>query len=579
MEDAFLSSQAELTGLIQQVRALAATLPDESTRRWLDDVAAVQFHLHPPRDRAPALVILGGTGTGKSTLLNRMVGAQISQSSFRRTFTGGAVAAARDVNSIPLNWLGLPHMTTDQSALPVRGDSATLQVVSLDHTLLEHVTIVDTPDLDGDTPAHHAVADRAFRWAQAVLFVVTPEKYQMTELLPYYRLADRYGVMRFFLMNKCEEEACVADYQTQLQAHTPDARVKAIARDDSAYQPTSTLDDLVSQLKLLTADTVHAHPRGVARRVQDSLGRLKDQVIAPTRARQLRISRTIDALRSLETPQPGIDVNPITEQLQRRLQEQSVLYLMGPKRILDRLRQTPALLARLPRTTWDLFRGKQPSRHDDVAPTDVPGNALNFSATLSDQFRIVQSRINDTLAVTSGAPLLSDNDLTTMRIDPIDAGKIADEELADLKQWLQTRWNATPRDTVLLLRLLKHLPGGSKLTQWAEAAPYLLAIIVATHHAFFGHIDLLILGGYSLITWLTEHVSNEVSGRTKLANQRIAERFTRMVHDQLSRTIQALQRNAPPLTDLDHLDQLADDLHHTVDREAAGIPHTAPLRG
>src|SRR5467141_1287128 len=54
--------------------------------------------------------------------------------------------------------------------------------------------VVDTPDLDGDQPAHHAQADRAFRWAQRIVFVVTPEKYQMTELLPYYRLARRYEV-------------------------------------------------------------------------------------------------------------------------------------------------------------------------------------------------------------------------------------------------------------------------------------------------------------------------------------------------------------------------------------------------
>ena len=64
---------------------------------------------------------------------------------------------------------------------------------------------------------------------------------------------------------------------------------------------------------------------------------------------------------------------------------------------------------------------------------------------------------------------------------------------------------------MLLQKLLKHLPGGEKLTQWSEAAPYLLTIVVATHHAFFGHIDLMILGGYTLATWLTERLSNEVA--------------------------------------------------------------------
>ena len=76
------------------------------------------------------------------------------------------------------------------------------------------------------------------------------------------------------------------------------------------------------------------------------------------------------------------------------------------------------------------------------------------------------------------------------------AGEIADEELANLHNWLEKKWNATPRNTALLAQLIKHLPGGEKLTQWSEAAPYLLAVVVATHHAFFGPVDLLVIGGW-----------------------------------------------------------------------------------
>jgi hypothetical protein len=54
-------------------------------------------------------------------------------------------------------------------------------------------TLVTRPDLDGDQPAHHAQADRAFRWAEAIVFLVTPEKYQMTELC---RTTASRGAMR-----------------------------------------------------------------------------------------------------------------------------------------------------------------------------------------------------------------------------------------------------------------------------------------------------------------------------------------------------------------------------------------------
>ena len=42
-------------------------------------------------------------------------------------------------------------------------------------------------------------------------------------------------------------------------------------------------------------------------------------------------------VRSMETPQTGVDVNPITRQLARRLQQRSILYLIGPGRVLDRV--------------------------------------------------------------------------------------------------------------------------------------------------------------------------------------------------------------------------------------------------
>ena len=131
--------------------------------------------------------------------------------------------------------------------------------------------------------------------------------------------------------------------------------------------------------------------------------------------------------------------------------------------------------------------------------------------------------------------------LDASKIDPATAGKIADDEIADLKNWLESRWNATPRDTAILKKILAIVPGGDKLTQWSEAAPYLLTIIVATHHAFFGHVDLLVLGGYSLATWLTERLSNEVAARTRLTNQRISERFTALAHEQIEKIAAWLQ--------------------------------------
>jgi predicted GTPase len=181
--------------------------------RWRSDAEAIRFHLRDDRDDRPMLVaILGGTGTGKSTLVNRLLGANLTATSFRRTFTSGAVAITADEKNLPERWLAIEHRMVSGAEVPARGQVDALAVVKEERELTARITLVDTPDLDGDQPLHHAQADRVFRWAQAMVFLVTPEKYQMTELLPYYRLAKRYAVPALFVMNKAEEPGVVEDF-------------------------------------------------------------------------------------------------------------------------------------------------------------------------------------------------------------------------------------------------------------------------------------------------------------------------------------------------------------------------------
>jgi hypothetical protein len=200
---------------------------------------------------------------------------------------------------------------------------------------------------------------------------------------------------------------------------------------------------------------------------------------------------------------------------------------------------------------------------------------------LVDQFAVLHSRIDDVLRSSkaaekwlepsasagpgavpgkgAAAPAYAD-----AKVDPAEAGRIADEELANLKDWLEKRWNSTPRDTRAMETLLKYLPGGTRLAKWSEAAPYLLTIVLVTHGAFFGHVDLMVLGGYSLATWLTERLSNEVAARTRDTNARMADRFARLAHDQIERVCAWLDKQAPPTRVLDQLERTAQEASEFV---------------
>jgi hypothetical protein len=228
------------------------------------------------------------------------------------------------------------------------------------------------------------------------------------------------------------------------------------------------------------------------------------------------------------------------------------------------------MLARLPRTAWDWFmRGDDPkgARPDSLGAIVDQRKLPDFRAILVDQMTVVQTRIEDAIRGAARGPHWLESDSASFgaaKIDPQRAGEIADQEIDDLKRWLEQRWNASPRDTAILQRLVKSLPGGQKLTQWSEAAPYLLAIVVATHHAFFGPIDLIVLGGYSLATWLMEKLSNEVAARTRAANRGIADRFANLVHEQIELAAQWVERQAPTIDDLRHLDRAATDVSESI---------------
>jgi len=80
------------------------------------------------------------------------------------------------------------------------------------------------------------------------------------------------------------------------------------------------------------------------------------------------------------------------------------------------------------------------------------------------------------------------------------------------------------------------------------------------HHALFWHIDLPVLGGYTLLTWLTERISNEVSARTRATNRKMGERFERLAHEQIQRICQWMDRQSPSLAGLEQLERMAEQM-------------------
>jgi energy-coupling factor transporter ATP-binding protein EcfA2 len=114
---------------------------------------------------AYVLALVGGTGVGKSTLLNAIAGSQVSQAGPRRPTTSRAVAwIAADNRSDALDE---PLLRRLDAEVVQRGDGSGLG----------SVVVLDLPDIDSLEPGNRAAVEAVLPKVDVVAWVTDPEKY------------------------------------------------------------------------------------------------------------------------------------------------------------------------------------------------------------------------------------------------------------------------------------------------------------------------------------------------------------------------------------------------------------------
>src|SRR5262245_16699416 len=142
----------------------------------------------------PLLVVMlmGGTGVGKSTLLNALAGGPVAQASFTRPTT-------RD-----------PVVYYHESVKPDRFDPALrlCRLVPHDRANLQQKVIVDTPDLDSNDVANREKLKVLLPVADVILYVGSQEKYH--DRLGWDLFKEQRKRRAFaFVLNKWDR--CVVD--------------------------------------------------------------------------------------------------------------------------------------------------------------------------------------------------------------------------------------------------------------------------------------------------------------------------------------------------------------------------------
>ncbi len=195
--------------LLTQVREIPSTL--ETLVRWLETnkqaelepktLPEIRQHTDELRDRIQlqladpdrlVVVLVGGTGVGKSALFNAIAGAKVAESGLVRPTTKNCTVYHHQ------------HVNVDRLAQL----GASLVTVSHQRDELRNIIVVDTPDMDGNVREHRDRLLEIVPLADAVLFVGSQEKYHdraVWEVLLAER--DRRGFA--FVLNKWDR--CLGD--------------------------------------------------------------------------------------------------------------------------------------------------------------------------------------------------------------------------------------------------------------------------------------------------------------------------------------------------------------------------------
>jgi GTP-binding protein EngB required for normal cell division len=159
-------------------------------------------------DGLTVVALAGGTGVGKSALLNRLTGSEVAEEGRRRPTTSVPLAvsarASVEVDAL-LDWLDIADRRTVPDALP------------------DGLVVVDLPDHDSVVEEHHVTAERLRRRVDALVVVTDPLKYARADLhtgllgdLVAHADVTLVGFNRIDELDDADREACLLDLRARL---------------------------------------------------------------------------------------------------------------------------------------------------------------------------------------------------------------------------------------------------------------------------------------------------------------------------------------------------------------------------
>ncbi|OPL11506.1 MAG: hypothetical protein AVO39_05370 [delta proteobacterium MLS_D] len=164
------------------------------------------------------IALLGGTGTGKSTIFNALAGKDISTVGVARPTTTAPVAYGHRDHAAAVNspfFLSRTkrafHDATGGGSVTGNDGNPFIRYVEHGEDHLSHLVLLDTPDLDSLESQNRCQARLMYHLSHGVIFVTSQEKYADQVLFRFMHRASVEGKPLFVVFNKAEKDQTAAE--------------------------------------------------------------------------------------------------------------------------------------------------------------------------------------------------------------------------------------------------------------------------------------------------------------------------------------------------------------------------------
>ncbi|MFI5955768.1 GTPase [Cryptosporangium sp. NPDC051539] len=288
---------------------------DAARRSQAELVGQVDDYLLPRLRQldAPMLVAVGGsTGAGKSTLVNTLVGAEVSKAGWLRPTTRSPVLVC---NPADVGWFDTPRILPGLSRTTGSAGEGSLQLVP--HPAVPPgLALLDPPDIDSVVAENRDLAAQLLAAADLWIFVTTAARYADAVPWDLLHTAAQRSTALAVVLNRVPPEGVdeIGGHLATMLAdeHLGDAALFPIPEVELSSEriPAAAIAPLRSWLDALAADaeardavirsTLTGALNSVHKRVSDLAGQLDDQVATAAELREQATERYRTALRTVD---------------------------------------------------------------------------------------------------------------------------------------------------------------------------------------------------------------------------------------------------------------------------------------